>query len=166
VRTRRQRNADVKLIVAATVAVLLAGFVIVVGLLVATGRGDRVSCGRLPVGAADAIREELEGGPFFQTGGADCSFWLSLEEGDIVAYKIDQRDSCSLNVDREVFVCDDLPVDVETLAQYPVTIETVDDLDTVVVDLTEQPNPSTATSTSTTTTASTTTSTTSPPPTT
>ena len=59
-----------KLIIAATVAVLLAGFVIGAGLFVAANSGDRVACGRLPVGSADSIRDELEGGPFFQTGGA------------------------------------------------------------------------------------------------
>jgi hypothetical protein len=146
VRTRRQRNADVKLIIAATVAVLLAGFVIGAGLFVAANSGDRVACGRLPVGSADSIRDELEGGPFFQTGGASCAFWMSLDEGDIVAYKVDQADGCTLNVDRERFVCDDVPVDVSTLEQYPVSIETIDDVDTVVVDLTERPNPSTTNS--------------------
>jgi hypothetical protein len=143
VRTRRQRNADVKLMLAATAAVLIAGFVIAAGILVATNTGDRVSCGRLPIGDADSIREDLEqGGPFFQTGGADCSFWLALDEGDIVAYRTEQAGGCTLNISRESFVCGSEPVDVATLARFPVAIETRDEVDTVIVDLTDRPTPS------------------------
>ena len=134
VRTRRQRNADVKLIVVATIAVLLAGFVIGAGLFV-----------------ADSIRDDLDHGPFFQTGGANCGFWMSLDEGDIVAYKVEQPDGCTLNVSREKFVCGDQPADLATLAQYPVSIETIDDVDTVLVDLTDRPASTTAPPTSTST---------------
>jgi hypothetical protein len=140
VRTRRQRNADVKLIIAATTAILIAGFVIGAGIYVATNSGDRVACGRLPAGAADNIREDLEqGGPFFQTGGAGCSFWLALDEGDIVAYVAEQAAGCTLELRRGSFVCGDRPVDVADLEQYPVNIETVDEIDTVIVDLTGSP---------------------------
>ena len=151
VRTRRQRNADVKLIVVATIAVLLAGFVIGAGLFVAASSGGRVQCGRLPIGAADSIRDDLDHGPFFQTGGANCGFWMSLDEGDIVAYKVEQPDGCTLNVSREKFVCGDQPADLATLAQYPVSIETIDDVDTVLVDLTDRPASTTAPPTSTST---------------
>jgi hypothetical protein len=144
-RSRRQRNADAKLIIAATVAVLLAGFVIGAGLFVAANDGDRTSCGRYPIGPADSLREDLERSPSFQTGGAACAFWLALDEGDIVAYKVDQPGDCELNISREQFVCDDEAVDTATLDQYPVSIETIDDIDTVVVDL----NPRTEDSTST-----------------
>ena len=137
VRTRRQRNADVKLIVVATIAVLLAGFVIGAGLFV-----------------ADSIRDDLDHGPFFQTGGANCGFWMSLDEGDIVAYKVEQPDGCTLNVSREKFVCGDQPADLATLAQYPVSIETIDDVDTVLVDLTDRPESTTAPPTSTSTSVS------------
>ena len=54
-RNRRQRNADVKLIAVATIGVLLAGFVIFAGLYVAATSGDKVTCGRLPIGDADKI---------------------------------------------------------------------------------------------------------------
>jgi hypothetical protein len=77
---------------------------------------------------------------------------MSLEEGDIVAYKVKQADGCTLNVSREQFVCDDVPIDVTTLDQYPVSIETIDDIDTVLVDLTERSDTSTSSSSSTTTT--------------
>jgi hypothetical protein len=143
VRNRRQRNADVKLIAVATIGVLLAGFVIFAGLYVASTSGDKVSCGRLPIGDADTIREDLDKGPFFQTGGASCGFWMSLDEGDMVAYKVEQPGGCTLNVSREQFVCGDTHVDVADLEQYPVSIETIDDIDTVIVDLTEHPDATT-----------------------
>jgi hypothetical protein len=137
VRTRRQRSADMKVIVAATVAVLLAGFVIAAGILVATSSDDDVVCGRLPVGAADSIRDDIErGGPAFFTGGANCGFWLALDEGDIVAYRVEQPGGCALQLERDDFVCDSTPVDVADLEQYPVSIQTRDAVDTLVVDLT------------------------------
>jgi hypothetical protein len=145
-RTRRQRNADAKLIAAATIAVLLAGFVIGAGLFVASNSGDRTTCGRYPVGAADQIRDDLEHGPTFQTGGGACSFWLALDEGDIVAYRVDQPNGCTLDIRREQFVCGTQVMDPSELEQYPVSIETFDDIDTVIVDL----NPGAAEQTTTT----------------
>ena len=68
---------------------------------------------------------------------------MSLDEGDMVAYKVEQPDGCTLNVSREKFVCGDTPADIDELAQYPVSIETIDDVDTVIVDLTERPNATT-----------------------
>src|SRR5262245_27773333 len=143
-RTRRQRNADVKLIAAATIAVLLAGFVIGAGLFVASNSGSRTNCGRYPVGAADPIRDDLSHGPSFQTGGGACSFWLALDEGDIVAYRVEQPNGCTLDVSREHFVCGSEQVDPADLEQYPVSIETIDDIDTVIVDL-NPPGASTST---------------------
>ena len=76
---------------------------------------------------------------------------MSLDDGDIVAYKVEQPDGCTLNVSREKFVCGDQPADLATLAQYPVSIETIDDVDTVLVDLTDRPVSTTAPPTSTST---------------
>ena len=148
-RTRRQRNADVKLVIAATVAILLSGFVIAAGIFVAVGGGgNKVTCGRYPVGTADGIRSDLEtGGPQFQTGGGNCSFWLTLDQGDIVAYKTRQPDGCNLKLHREKFVCGSQVMDVETLQQYPVSIITHDKIDTIVVDLTGVPPASTSSTT-------------------
>jgi hypothetical protein len=148
VRTRRQRNADVKLLVAATVAVLLTGFLIALGFLAAANSGgSRATCGRLPVGTADGVRNDLEtGGPYFQTGGARCSFWLALDDGDIVAYRADQPGSCSLRLEREEFACGGRPVDVATLKQFPVSIETHDEIDTVIVDTNPEATPSSTSS--------------------
>jgi hypothetical protein len=148
VRTRRQRNADVKLMLGATVAVLLAGFVIGAGIFVAADSGgDRVSCGRLPVGSADAVREEVERSPTFQTGGGSCGFWLAIDEGDIVAYRVEQPSGCALKYEGDHFECGSESVAVTDLAQYPVSVETRDGDDTLIVDLT---NSGASTSTSTT----------------
>jgi hypothetical protein len=150
VRTRRQRNADVKLMLGATVAVLLAGLVIGAGIFVAADSGgDRVSCGRLPVGSADAVREEVERGPAFQTGGGSCGFWLALDEGDIVAYRVEQPSGCALKYERDHFECGGERVDAADLTQYPVSIETRDGTDTLIVDLANTEG-STASSSSTT----------------
>ncbi len=149
-RTRRQRNADVKLVIAATVAILLSGFVIAAGIFVAVGggSGNKVTCGRYPVGTADGIRTDLEtGGPSYQTAGGSCSFLLALDQGDIVAYKLKQPGGCTLKLDREKFVCGSKVMDVEKLEQYPVSIVTHDKIDTIVVDLTGIPPSSTSSTT-------------------
>jgi hypothetical protein len=150
VRTRRQRNADVKLLVAATVAVLLTGFLVALAFLVAANSGgSRATCGRLPVGTADGVRNDLEtGGPYFQTGGARCGFWLALDDGDIVAYRADQPGDCALRLEREQLACGGRPVDVTALEQFPVSLETRDEIDTVIVDTNPDATPSSTSSTS------------------
>jgi hypothetical protein len=141
----RSRRSDIKVIVAATFGVLLVGFFIAGAALVATRGADSTVCGRLNVGAAADIRHKLTGGgPSFHTGGASCGFWLDLSEGDIVAYRAKQPRDCTLKFERDHWNCDG-PVDVVDLAQFPVTIERIDELDAVIVDL--RP-PSIATTTS------------------
>jgi hypothetical protein len=154
VRTRRQRNADLKLMLGAAVAIILAGSLIAIGFLVASNNDDRATCGRLPVGTADGVRSDLEtGGPYFQTGGGGCGFYLALNDsGDIVAYAAKQPD-CTLRLERENFVCGNESVDVASLEKFPVSIEEHDKIDTVIVDL----NPRSRTSTTTTRAVSTTT---------
>ena len=138
-KSRRQRNADLKVLAIATAAVLFTGVVIAAFIYAAVNTGnDQAPCGRLPVGALTGIADDVEQGPFFQTGGGSCSFWLSLDdEGEIVAYKLDQPDGCELNVEDNQFVCDEIVMDPADLVQYPVTIEERDGVDYVIVDLTE-----------------------------
>src|SRR5262245_20368372 len=147
--------------VGATVGVLLAGFLIIAGIYVAAaGGGKGVACGRYPVGTAADIRNDLEtGGPFFQTGGSKCGFWLALADGDVVAYRAIQPSGCTLDLKREKFKCGGDLVDVADLEQYPVSIITHDKIDTLIVDLTGLP---VATTTSSTTPASTATTSASP----
>jgi hypothetical protein len=145
VRTRRQRNAEWKLMLGAAVAIIIAGSLIAIGFVAASNNDSRTTCGRLPVGTADGIRSDLEaGGPYFQTGGGSCSFYLALDDsGDIVAYAADQP-HCTLKQKREKFVCDGKHVDVSTLEKFPVSIEEHDKIDVVIVDL----NPRSKTTTS------------------
>jgi len=142
------RSGDIKLIVGATLAVLLVGFLIAGAALVATrGKGSLV-CPELNIGAAADIRSTLEnGGPVFQTGGAGCGFWLALVDNDIVAYKADQPQGCTLKLKRDHWECGGATVAEDTLAQYPVAVRTVSNIDAVFVDL--RPNPVASTTTTT-----------------
>jgi hypothetical protein len=135
----RSRRSDIKLLVSATVAVLLAGFLIAGGILVATRGGKSTVCPQLNIGAAVDIRRTLlNGGPVFQTGGAECGFWLALADGEVVAYKVTQSAggaSCTLKLKRDHWECDGQVVEPNDLAQYPVTTRTIDKIDAVIVDL-------------------------------
>ncbi len=132
----RTRSADIKLIVGATVGVLLAGFLIAGAAFIATRSTGSVVCGQLNIGSATDVRQTLQnGGPYFQTGGAGCGFWLALADGDIVAYKVEQPQTCALKLKGDHWECGSRTVEVADLAQYPVSIQTVGQTDSVVVDL-------------------------------
>lgn len=136
-RTARTRSSDIKLIASATVAVLLVGFFIAGAALIATRGSGSVVCGQLNIGSASDVRQKLQdGGPYFQTGGARCGFWLALQDGDIVAYKVEQPDGCTLQLKREGWKCGDVTrLDPSGLATYPVSIQTFGTTDAVIVDL-------------------------------
>jgi hypothetical protein len=136
-RTRSARSSDIKLIASATVAVLLVGFFIAGAALIATRGSGSVVCGQLNIGSASDVRQKLQdGGPYFQTGGASCGFWLALKDGDIVAYKVEQPGPCTLQLKRDGWKCGDRTnIDATTLATYPVSIQTVGTTDAVIVDL-------------------------------
>lgn len=140
------RRSDAKILAAATIAILLAGGLIAAGLLAAT-RGDRSTvCRQLEVGLVSEIRSTLEdGGPYLATGGGSCSFWLAIDEnGDIVAYKIRQPGGCTLELRRgERWACGGKTLDPTTLDQYPVRTKTVENVDTLVVDLAPSGTPTT-----------------------
>jgi hypothetical protein len=125
------------LIASATVAVLLVGFFIAGAALIATRSKGAVVCGQLNIGSAADVRQKLQdGGPYFTTGGARCGFWLALQDGDIVAYKVEQPENCTLVLKREGWKCGDrTQIDAATLATYPVSIQTFGTTDAVIVDL-------------------------------
>ena len=132
----RARASDIKLIIGATVGVLLAGFLIAGAAFVATRSKGSVVCGQLNIGSATDVRQTLQdGGPYFQTGGAGCGFWLALEDGDIVAYKVAQPQNCSLELKRDHWQCGSSTVTVDGLTRYPVSIQTVGQTDSVIIDL-------------------------------
>src|SRR5262245_60753728 len=101
------RASDIKLIVGATVAVLLVGGLLAAFIWMGTSGSNSSTCGVLNIGSAAGIRKTLDGGgPYFQTGGAGCGFYLALQDGDIVAYKAEQPDMvCTLTLERDHWEC-------------------------------------------------------------
>ena len=137
-RSARSRASDIKLLVGATVAVLLVGFFIAGAALIATRSSGSIVCGNVNEGSAPDIRQNLQDeGPSFHSEGAACGFWLALQDGNIVAYKVKQPSGCTLNLrDRATrWVCGGQDVDPATLATYPVSIQKYGALDAVYVNL-------------------------------
>jgi hypothetical protein len=117
----------------------MAGFLIAGAALVATRGGGNTVCPQLNIGAvADIRRILLNGGPTFQTGGAECGFWLALVDGEVVAYKVTQPldgADCTLKLKRDHWECDGRVISPDDLAQYPVETKTINQIDAVIVDL-------------------------------
>ena len=148
--TSRARSSDIKLIVSATVAVILAGLFIAGGMLIATSSGSKNPiCGQLNVGKASDVQNRVQTqGPSFVTNGANCGFWLALDNGTIVAYRVRQPSGCSLNLrDRGTrWVCGGNDIAAADLQQYKVLYQTVGTTEAVIVDL-SPPDPATTTTT-------------------
>lgn len=138
-----KRMGDVKVIVGATVAVLLVGFFIFGAMMMTTGGGSSPTCVPLNIGLATDVRNTLENGPYFQTGGGRCGFTLALANGDIVAYKVVQPSGCTALWRFDHFECSGRRIAAARLAQYPVSIQTVNSVDTVVVNLGTPPTSTT-----------------------
>jgi hypothetical protein len=130
-----KRKGDVKVLAGATVAVLLVGFFIFGAMMMTTGGGSNPTCATLNIGLATDVRNTLENGPYFQTGGGRCGFTLALANGDIVAYRVAQPSGCNALWRFDHFECDGRRIAASRLAQYPVSIQTKHGVDTVVVDL-------------------------------
>jgi hypothetical protein len=135
--SKRQRREDVRLIVFSALLVLAAGGLIAAGLVAATSGGKSPTCPRLRLGAIDSIRQQVQdGGPFFTTGGGECGFWVALDGSDVVAYKlhVPGRD-CTVRFRNDRYTCGGETIPSADLAQYPTSIETIDGIDTLFVDL-------------------------------
>ncbi len=130
-----KRAGDIKVIVGATIAVLLLGFFVAGAALVTTRGGSGIQCGQLNIGLASGVRDNLDSGPYLQTGGGSCTFWLALDNSDIVAYKAIQPSGCTLQLRLDHWVCGGKTVPTSELAQYPVSIQTVHGVDAVIVNL-------------------------------
>jgi len=141
----RRRKGDIKVLAGATVAVLLVGFFIAGAALMTTRGGSSPRCGQLNLGLATDVRNTLETAPNFTTGGGECSFWLALENGDIVAYKAIQPSGCTLNWKFDHWSCGGRTQPTTRLARYPVSIQTVSGVDAVIVNL-GTPAPTSSTS--------------------
>jgi hypothetical protein len=140
-----RRKGDIKVLVGATIAVLLLGGFIA-GAAIVTTRGSKgVECGQLDIGLATDVRNNLNEGPYFVTGGARCSFWLALDNGDIVAYKAVQPSGCTLVLKPNHWDCGSRTIAVDDIVQYPLSIQTVHSVDAVIVNLgTPAPSSTTA----------------------
>ena len=139
--TSRSRRSDIKLVVSATLAVLFAGFLIAGGLWVGSRSDTAAVCAPLKVGHVSDVRQNLTTqGPNFLTAGGACGFWIALDNGNIVAYKVRQP-GCTLVLKRAGWDCGGRIVRPATLEQFPVSIVPVAGVDSVIV----QFNPTTTT---------------------
>jgi hypothetical protein len=136
-----KRKGDIKIVVGATIAVLLVGFFIAGAALVTTRGQGGVECGQLNLGLASGVRAPLENGPYPQTGGGRCTFWLALDNGNIVAYKAIQPQGCTAKWKLDHWECGGNAIEASSLAQYPVSIRTLSGVDSVIVNL-GSPEPS------------------------
>jgi hypothetical protein len=136
VASARQRSGDVKVIATSALIVLAVGGLILGGILLAIRGGHSPACGRLTVGSVDSIRTEVDAGPYFQSGGGSCGFILALDGSDIVAYKIHiPGSSCTVKPKGDGFQCGGKLLDRSQLRQYPTSIESVNGIDALIVDL-------------------------------
>jgi hypothetical protein len=135
--SRARRNSDIKLLVSATVGVLMAGFLIAGAILVATRGSKSTVCPEINAGLASEVRRTVQtGASTLQTvGSTSCSFYFALEDNDIVAYRLEQPDGCRAEPKADHWVCGGVRVEAEDLAEYPVSIRRFDDVDAVFVDL-------------------------------
>jgi hypothetical protein len=138
-----KRAGDIKVLIGATVAVLLLGFFVAGAALVTTRGKGGIECGQLNIGLASGIRSQLDGGPYPQTGGGSCTFWLALDNGNIVAYKAIQPSGCTLKWKLNHWECGGDTIDAASLAQYPVSIQTAQGVDAVIVNLGTPPTTTT-----------------------
>ena len=131
-----KRKGDIKIVIGAAIAVLLLGFFIAGAALVTTRGSKGIECShQLNIGLATDIRDTLANGPYFQTGGGRCGFWLALDNGDIVAYKAAQPSGCTLKWKLDRWGCGDITRPASSLAKYPLSIRTVNGVDVVIVNL-------------------------------
>jgi hypothetical protein len=121
-----QRRADLRLILGATVGVLLGGLIIAAAVFNLTAGGGVPSVNEpLAFGLASDIRQKVrEGGPinFADPTGGGNDFWVGLEDGRLVPLLVSQPKpaDCTLRWrgSLDTFTCDGEPVQAENLARY------------------------------------------------
>jgi hypothetical protein len=121
----KQRTSDIRLLLGATIGVLLAGVIIAAAILAVTSRGA-VPSTRKPIafGLASAVHDNVKkGGPVNIAGASgDTGFWVALEHGKLVALLVHQPKpkSCTLRWrgSKNAFLCDGRKVAVADLARY------------------------------------------------
>lgn len=120
-----QRRSDIKLLLGATVGVLLGGVVIAAAILALTSGGTAPSIRRpIPFGLESDIHEKVrEGGPVNIAGlSGDDGFWVTIEDHELVALLVKQPppDRCTLRWrgSKNTFTCDDKPVASRNMVRY------------------------------------------------
>jgi hypothetical protein len=125
-----ERRGDTRVLVLATLAVVVFGLIIAATILLITGRAKTPAIkGPVPFGVASSLREKAkEGGPFAFAGDTgDNGFWIALEDGKLVALKIRKPGTKDCNVvwrgSKDTFVdCNGDPIRMDQLARYPTEI--------------------------------------------
>ncbi len=139
------RKGDTRVIVVATLGVLVFGLVVAAAILLITGRAKTPQIkGSIPFGVASSIRQKAkDGGPFAYAGNrGDDGFWIAIENGRLVALKIQKPGTKSCNViwrgSKNTFVdCNGHPVRMDQLARYVTRVpKTGHDKGLLMVDLT------------------------------
>jgi hypothetical protein len=127
---RDRRRTDLRIVLGATIAVLLGGVVIAAAILAITSGGGVPNIRRpQPFGLAADSRERIrEGGPVNFAGlSGDTGFWLALEDGRLVALPVRQPKplDCTLRWrgSLDTFTCDGKPVTTRDLARYRSFVE-------------------------------------------
>jgi hypothetical protein len=134
----------VQLIVVTASLVVGAAVFVAAGLIFATRGADSPECTLQQVGSTeDRIATIEEGGPTLLPSGGDCDFWLDVEDGRLVAYRVEPRDrDCTVDqtTDEELvttYTCGGEEVAASDLDRYPTWFPIVNGVDTVFVDLRE-----------------------------
>jgi len=131
-----QRRGDLRLVLGATVGVLLGGVIIAAAILALTSRGGSGPDIKKPVpfGLESAIHKQVrEGGPVNIAGlSGDDGFWVAVEDHELVALLVKQPQpaSCTLRWrgSKDTFTCDDRPVSSRQMARYRSFIQKSGDL--------------------------------------
>ncbi len=125
-RTRRtDRQSDLRLLLGASVAVLIGGLVVAAAILAVTSDGALPDIRKpQPFGSAvDVAKKVREGGPVNIAGlSGDDGFWITSEGGSPVALLVQQPGPprCTLRWrgSLDTFTCDNRPVKVADLARF------------------------------------------------
>lgn len=136
------RKGDTRLVVGATAAVIVAGVLVAVAILLVTGRAKTPAPDEpITFGVAKTLRDKVaEGGPVAYAGTrGDDGFWVAIEDGELVALVVQQpRLGCNVRWRGSVdsFTCGGEKVDSTDLDRYRVIIpERGDEKGRFLVDL-------------------------------
>jgi hypothetical protein len=123
--TASQRRSDLRLVLGATVGILLGGVIIAAAILAITSGGGVPNVRKpVPFGLASDIRDKVrQGGPVNFPGlSGDDGFWVAIEHHQLVPLLVRQPApaSCTLRWrgSLDTFTCDGTPVTTEHLSRY------------------------------------------------